>query len=182
MQIEIKETTIKGCVELLPKQFNDSRGKFVKTFHEQTFEELHLTTHFAEEYYSVSYNNVLRGLHFQTPPSDHIKVVYCLDGEVMDVVVDLRKGSPTYGKHDIIGLSSKKANMLYIPSGMAHGFYTISEKAVMLYKVTTVYDHANDTGIRWDSCGIAWPSKEPVISERDSKFISFNEFNSPFTI
>ena len=110
---DIKTCKIQGCLELQPKIFADNRGKFVKVFHEQAFGNLGLETNFVEEYYSISNKNVIRGLHFQLPPMDHVKMVYCVQGEVMDVVVDLRVDSPTYGQHVTFELSSTKANSIY---------------------------------------------------------------------
>lgn len=168
-------------MELQPKAFGDARGRFVKVFHEQAFRDLGLHTDFAEEYYSVSHRNVIRGLHFQTPPHDHVKLVYCVQGEVLDVVLDLRVGSPTYGQHATFRLSAEKANSIYIPKGMAHGFCALSDEAIMVYKVSTVYAPHNDAGVRWDSAGIDWPTASPIISDRDAGFAGFGEFTSPFT-
>lgn len=167
-------------MEMQPKAFSDARGKFVKVFHEQGFRDLGLHTDFAEEYYSVSHRNVIRGLHFQTPPHDHVKLVYCVQGEVLDVVLDLRVGSPTYGQVATFKLSAERANSVYIPKGMAHGFCALSDEAIMVYKVSTVYAPHNDAGVRWDSVGIVWPTNTPIISERDAAFAPFDQFESPF--
>ncbi|WP_017294112.1 dTDP-4-dehydrorhamnose 3,5-epimerase [Geminocystis herdmanii] len=174
------ETKRPNCYQLQPKKFEDNRGSFVKTFHEEIFQDLGLDTNFAEEYYSFSYQNVVRGLHFQLPPHEHIKIVYCVQGAVKDVVVDLRVNSPTYGQFEIFDLSAEKANLIYIPSGLAHGFAVMSETAIMMYKVSTVYHPESDTGIRYDSLGIPWEIDKPIISQRDSSFIPFVEFQSPF--
>lgn len=133
MKVDIIETKIPGCFVLKPAVFQDERGSFVKTFHEQVFAANKLETNFAEEYYSVSFKNVLRGLHFQLPPKEHTKVVYCVLGAVMDVVVDLRVGSSSYGKFEIFEVSGENGNMIYVPPGLAHGFYVTSEKAIMMY-------------------------------------------------
>lgn len=179
---DLKPSNISGCFELQPKVFEDTRGRFVKVFHEQAFAEKDLETRFSEEYYSTSNKNVIRGMHFQLPPRDHVKVVYCVQGEVMDVVVDLRVGSLTYGHHVTFELSSRKANSIYIPKGMAHGFCALSDNAIMVYKVSTVYSPGHDAGISWDSVGIEWPTKEANLSQRDLSFPSLAEFNSPFKI
>ena len=171
---------IPGCFEIQPTVLKDERGLFVKTFHEQIFAEHGLETHFSEIYYSRSYKGVLRGLHFQVPPHDHAKLIYCLVGKVKDVVVDLRVGSPTYGKFASFILSAETANMIYVPRGLAHGFYTLSDSAIMVYNVTSVYSPQHDTGIRWDSVGIDWPSDKPIISERDGRFVPLADFESPF--
>jgi len=178
--MQIKLNKIPGCYEIIPKVFEDHRGRFVKTFHRDIFQSFGLETEFHEEYYSVSSQNVLRGLHFQRPPQDHVKLVYCLVGEVMDVVVDLRLGSPKYGKFEQFNLSATKANMVYIPSGLAHGFYVVSETATLMYKTSTVYSPNHDAGILWNSVGIPWPNLDPVLSERDQKWETFAAFKSPF--
>ena len=174
------ETPLEGCYELQPIVRGDKRGSFTKTFHVDSFRELGLATDFKEELRTISVKNVLRGLHFQTPPAEHVKVVYCAEGNVMDVAVDLRKSSPTYGKFHIVNLDSEKCNMLYIPVGFAHGFYTLSERVIMMYKMTSVYSPENDKGILWNSVFIPWPTKTPILSERDTKHIKFTEFDSPF--
>jgi dTDP-4-dehydrorhamnose 3,5-epimerase len=176
----IQETSIPGCFEIVPRIFRDERGSFIKTFHSGLFAEHGLQTSFAEEFYSWSKRGVLRGLHFQIPPSEHTKVVTCLYGEVLDVVVDLRIGSPTFGRHDLLALRAADAVMLYIPPGLAHGFLAVSDEALMYYQVTSVHNPACDKGIHWNTAGIPWPHGDPVVSPRDSAFPSFTEFVSPF--
>lgn len=177
---DLKPCNLPGCFEMQPKVFDDARGKFVKVFHEQAFMAQGLQTQFAEEYYSVSYKNVIRGLHFQLPPMDHVKMVYCVEGEVMDTVVDLRVGSPTFGQYALFELSAAKANSIYIPKGMAHGFCALSEQAIMVYKVSTVYSPAHDAGVLWNSVGIPWPTAETILSARDQGFPTLERFESPF--
>lgn len=177
---DLRPSKLAGCFELQPRIFDDVRGRFVKVFHEQAFASYGLETEFAEEYYSVSHKNVIRGLHFQLPPMDHVKMVYCVHGEVMDVVVDLRVGSPTYRQFAMFELGAEKANSVYIPKGMAHGFCALSEQAIMVYKVSTIYSPEQDAGILWNSAGILWPTKEAILSPRDQKFPPLGEFESPF--
>ena len=177
----LKELEVPGCFEIQPRIFNDERGRFVKVFHFDEFSKLGLQTAFTEEYYSHSNRGVIRGMHFQAPPSDHIKLVYCVDGEVQDVVLDLRRDSPKYGKSTSITLSSERGNLIYIPKGLAHGFCVTSEVATLIYKVSTVYDSKNDTGIHWDSFGFQWAISNPIISQRDANFGSLQQFVSPFT-
>jgi len=177
---ELKSTHLTGCFELQPKAIEDTRGRFVKVFHCQAFAAHGLETNFAEEYYSVSNKNVIRGMHFQLPPFDHVKLVYCVQGSVMDVVVDLRVGSPTYGKSAVVELSAAKANSIYIPEGMAHGFCSLCEQTVMVYKVTTVYASEQDTGILWNSFGVTWPTTQAILSARDQTFEPLDQFVSPF--
>ncbi len=177
---ELKPSKLNGCFEMQPKVFDDARGRFVKVFHEPAFAALGLDVTFAEEYYSVSHKNVIRGLHFQLPPMDHVKLVYCVEGVVMDAVVDLRVGSPTYGQYALFELSAAKANSIYIPKGMAHGFCALCEHAIMVYKVSTIYAPAQDKGILWNSAGIPWPATEAILSARDQGFTHLEKFSSPF--
>jgi dTDP-4-dehydrorhamnose 3,5-epimerase len=177
---ELKATKFSGCWEIVPRIFRDDRGYFIKTFHHDFFEQHGLETNFREEYYSLSHQGVIRGLHFQLPPYDHTKMVYCVQGRVMDVVVDLRKASPTYGQFALFDLSSEKGNIVYIPPGFAHGFEVLSESALMMYKVSTVYHPEADTGILWNSVGIPWQNQNPIISKRDQGFCYFNNFISQF--
>lgn len=178
--MKVIQTPIEGCFELQPRVFKDDRGRLVKTFHEEMFKSNGLETDFKEEYYSVSSKNILRGLHFQLPPHDHIKCVTCIDGKIFDVVVDLRKESSTYKHYFSLELDSEKGNMLYIPKGLAHGFYVMSEKAIFLNRTTTVYAPDSDAGIHWDSCGIEWPNANPTISEKDDQMITLEKFQNPF--
>jgi dTDP-4-dehydrorhamnose 3,5-epimerase len=178
--IERVETAVPGFLELRPPVREDGRGRFVKVFHEGDFARLGLATAWAEEYYSVSTHRVLRGLHFQLPPHDCAKLVYCVSGSVMDVGVDLRVGSPTYGRHATLDLSAARGNMAYLEAGLAHGFYVREGPATLVYKVTAVYAPDADTGILWSSAGIAWPDPGPVVSERDRGFAPLARFDSPF--
>ena len=178
--MDLIPTSLESCFSIHPKILEDGRGRFVKTFHKEIFLELGLQTFFPEEYYSVSSKGVLRGLHFQLPPQECAKLVYCVQGCVFDAVLDLRRSLPTFGEYYTLELDADKANMLYIPPGLAHGFYVLSERATMVYKVSTVYSPKHDTGILWNSVEIPWPDKNPIISARDSKFIEFDQFQSPF--
>lgn len=173
-------TKFPGCFEIFSPIHGDDRGALVKTFHEASFVKAGLSLEFKEQYYSISKKNVVRGLHFQTPPHDHGKLIYCIAGEVFDVALDIRVGSPTFGKYFSTILSSQKSNMLYLPEGFAHGFCTPNGDATMVYNVTTCYNPDSDTGIGWDTAGISWPVKKPNLSMRDLSFLSFKEFVSPF--
>lgn len=153
----------------------------MKTFHDPTFRNLGLDGCFREQYYTTSETGVLRGFHFQLPPSDHAKLIYCMSGEIFDVVLDLRRGSPSYLKHATERLSASTASLMFIPSGLAHGYYVTKGPATLVYNVTSVHDPERDTGIRWDSAGIAWPTDAPKLSERDGKLPLLEEFVSPFT-
>jgi len=176
--MRVEETAIPGCYQIFPQVRKDARGAFVKTFHKEVFAEHGLVTEFAEEYYSISRKGVLRGMHFQTPPHDHFKLVYCLAGEVLDGIVDLRVGSPTYKQSATFELSSDLGNMLYIASGIAHGFYSLTDHTIMQYKVTTEYAPEHEGGIKWNSSGINWPDTSPIISDRDQVLPALDEFDS----
>jgi len=178
--LKIVSSKIPGCFEIFPLIHRDSRGAFIKTFHAPTFNEFGLCISFKEEYYSVSAKNVVRGLHFQLPPDDHVKLVYCITGCVQDVVLDLRLGSPTYGNHVKFELSAELGNMVYIPKGMAHGFCSLRANSTMVYKTSTVHSPELDSGIRWDSAGIKWPNSPMTISDRDRNLSSLADFDSPF--
>lgn len=178
--MEIKEITLKGCYEILPKIIEDARGRFVKPWHIDDFKASGLYFDILEEYYSVSRKNVIRGMHFQTPPMATKKLVTCLSGSVWDVVIDLRKSSPTFQQHVGIELSAAKGNMLYIPEGFAHGFCAISEEAVMLYLCSAMHSPLNDAGVHWNSAGIEWPVSQPIISVKDDQLIPLNQFDNPF--
>lgn len=178
---ELIPVHLPGVFLLKPRVIEDLRGRFVKTLHEGFFTDNALESHFVEEYYSVSRPGVLRGLHFQLPPMDHVKMVYAVAGSVLDAVVDLRKGSPSYGQHALIELSAERGEILYIPKGLAHGFYVHgAEEATLIYKVSTVYSPEHDAGILWNSADIPWPNASPVLSPRDGAFPMLQDFSSPF--
>jgi len=177
---EIIETGLEGCLELIARRHEDARGRFVKTMHAEFFKQHNLNTAFVEQYYTISVRGTLRGLHFQTPPHDHDKLVICSDGEVFDVVVDLRRKSPTFGEHRVFNLSAAGANQIYIPAGLAHGFYTKSEQATLIYNVTSVHNGAHDAGIHHASAGIPWPAEDIIISERDANLPPLSAYDSPF--
>jgi dTDP-4-dehydrorhamnose 3,5-epimerase len=179
-QFEVTKLRSPGLLEVRLKVHRDERGTFAKTFHEGAFNSLKLGTRFQEEFYTVSRRDVIRGLHFQVPPYDHDKLVWCLDGAVLDVAVDLRVGSPTYGRCEAVELSGERANLLWIPRGFAHGFCVLSEHASMMYKVTSHYSPEHDTGIRWDSVDLAWPVAKPILSRRDLSLPRLQDFKSPF--
>lgn len=178
--MKIKPTKIIGCHEIFPNIFNDSRGSLTKTFHETTFIKAGLNTNFKEQFYTVSKKNVVRGMHFQNPPHDHDKLIYCIEGEINDFIMDLRVGSPTYGEIFSTILNSVKQNMVYVPSGCAHGYCTLDNKSKVIYNVTTVYHPEYDSGVRWDTVDIKWPVNNPILSERDLKLPTFENFSSPF--
>lgn len=168
--MNIIRTKLDSVFEIQNKKFEDERGVFIKTFHEDIFKEHGLETDFKESFFSISRKGVLRGMHFQLPPHDHAKLVYVTCGEILDVAVDIREGSLTYGQYFATILSQENAKSLYIGKGYAHGFLTLSESATVVYLTSTVHSPENDKGIHWDSFGFDWGLKEPVISERDESF------------
>lgn len=180
--MKLVNSKLAGCYEIFPKIFFDDRGKFVKTFHSDSFKRFNLCTNFKEEYYSISNKNVLRGLHFQLPPEDHVKLVYCIQGMATDVIVDLRLGSNTYGQYEVFNLSNNKGNILYIPKGVAHGSLAEQDNTILVYKTSTVHAPNKDSGLRWNSLGIDWPKANYIISDRDKNLETFENFVSPFTM
>jgi len=178
--MEFIPTSLEGCFQVRPLFAQDERGTFVKTFHAKRFAEQGLPTEWREEYYSYSRKGVIRGMHFQTPPHDHEKLVYCMQGKVLDVVVDLRKASSTFGCHVTVELDATRGHGLMIPKGMAHGFLALTEDVLMAYKVTTAYAPANDAGIRWDSIGVDWGIEQPIVSARDHAHPTIQSFETPF--
>lgn len=181
MIIKKKSSAIAGFYELTTHIAHDDRGAFIKTYHQEAFESLGLNTIWPEEYYSVSRQGVLRGMHFQMPPFDHAKVVFCTEGQILDVALDLRRDSATYGQSTSIVLNSDEANMAYLVPGLAHGFYTLSKSATVFYKVATIYNPEADLGVRWNSFGFDWPNDSPILSRRDQELALFIDFKTPFT-
>lgn len=179
--MDIESTDIPGCHVVQARLLRDARGSFVKTFHAPCFEELGLRTDWREEYFSISAAGVVRGMHFQMPPADHAKLVFCLTGEVLDVVVDLRRGSPAYGRATGVTLSAENGRGLYVPTGCAHGFLSRVDGSGMYYKVTSVHSPDDDAGIAWDSIGFDWPVSTPELSDRDRRHPALAAFDSPFT-
>lgn len=174
------ECRLPGCFLVEFPNFRDHRGLFVKSFQRSAFEERGLECNFTESFYTESGENVLRGMHFQVPPADHAKLVYCMSGSIWDVALDLRIGSPTFGEHEGYDLSAEYNNAVYLPRGIAHGFFVRSAPAVVVYHVTSEHTPEHDKGIRWDSFGAKWPQSAPVISLRDESLIPFAQFESPF--
>ncbi|MBN1469621.1 MAG: dTDP-4-dehydrorhamnose 3,5-epimerase family protein [Fusobacteriaceae bacterium] len=160
----------------------DNRGSFTKTFHRNFFNDNNLCCEFSESYFSINNKNVIRGMHFQLPPYDHEKLVYVPKGKILDVVLDLRKNSKTYGKAISVELSSENFQSIYIPKGCAHGFKSLEDDTITVYNVATVYNQENDFGLHYNSFGFDWEIEKVIISERDSNFISFNQFKekNPF--
>lgn len=178
--LRFEELNIKGCFEIQNFFAEDDRGCFVKTYHADTLLKNKLDFEIRESYYSISRKDVIRGMHFQLPPHDHHKMVYCLKGRVLDVILDLRKSSSTYLQLASLELEEKKSSV-FIPKGCAHGFLSLEDESIMVYNVSTVYAQEADSGIAWNSFGFNWPVQDPVLSKRDQEFIQLKAFESPFS-
>ncbi|MEZ4847079.1 MAG: dTDP-4-dehydrorhamnose 3,5-epimerase [Bacteroidia bacterium] len=177
------ETSIPELVIIEPDIFGDDRGFFMELFNHNSFEEIGLGhLRFVQDNLSSSVKGTLRGLHFQRPPYTQGKLITVLQGSVLDVVVDLRKNSPTYGKSYSLELDSERKNMLYVPEGMAHGFQVLSETCLFFYKCTNVYNRESDGGIFWNDpeLSIPWRDIPPILSEKDKNHPLLAEFDSPF--
>ena len=162
------ETRLPGCVVIEPAVFGVERGFFFETWNAARFGELGLPTKFVQSNVSSSSRGVLRGLHYQWP-NPQGKLVSVLEGEVYDVAVDIRRGSPTFGQYEAVILSAENKRQFWIPEGFAHGFAVVSERAVFSYLCTAVYDKVADAGVRWDdpAIGVDWPVSEPQLSGKD---------------
>lgn len=167
-----------------PRVFQDARGYFFESFSQREFEEKVAKVHFVQDNESMSSYGVMRGLHFQRPPYTQSKLVRCVVGKVLDVAVDIRTGSPTYGKHVAVELSAENHRQFFISKGFAHGFAVLSEKAVFQYKCDEFYHPEADDGISIldESLGIDWriPTDEAILSDKDTRHCMLGEFNSPF--
>jgi len=176
----IRPTALPGCLELTPFQQSDPRGRFVKTYHEPSFRALGLAVDWPEAFVTTSRRGVVRGMHFQVPPFDQVKLVTCLAGKVLDVVLDLRTDSPGFGQCVAVELSPELGNALYLPSGLAHGFLALEEHSVLHYQVTRSYAPEHDAGVLWSSIPFTWPVADPLLSERDLALPPLSAYTSPF--
>ena len=167
---------IPGVLLLEPSVMSDHRGYFLETYHEQRYSDAGIPERFVQDNYSRSVRNTVRGLHFQEPQAQG-KLVMALEGNVYDVVVDIRKGSPTFGKWYGIELSGKNLHQVYIPAGCAHGFCVTSETATFLYKCTAYYSPKDERGLLWNDpgLGIVWPITEPILSQKDQAYRTLRE-------
>lgn len=182
--MEVIQTSIDGVVILEPKVFRDARGYFFESFSQREFEENVRKINFVQDNESMSSYGVMRGLHFQRPPFTQSKLVRCVKGRVLDVAVDIRKGSPTYGQHVAVELSEWNHRQFFVPRGFAHGFSVLSEVAVFQYKCDNFYAPEADGGIsiKDETLGIDWqiPVEEAILSEKDIKHACLKNFDSPF--
>ena len=178
--MDIVKTKIQDLFIIDNEMFFDERGLFIKTFNDKYFGEFNLKFIIKESYFSISAKNVIRGMHFQIPPHEHEKLVYVPNGSIIDVVLDIRKNSPSYGEYIYVELSNKNHKSIFIPAGCAHGFLSLERNTNVTYLQSSVYDSEFDKGIRWDSFGMQWKVKEPIVSERDKSFLKFIDFKTPF--
>ena len=178
--MKIIQTEVAGIYIIEQSVFKDRRGAFVKTFQASAFTKMKLECRFTENYYTKSREDVIRGMHFQAPPHDHAKLVTVIQGTVIDVILDIRISSPTYGKYLAIELSRENRKSIYIARGLAHGFGTLSDTAIAYYMATSEYSPTHDMGIRYDSFGYEWPIQMPILSDRDLSFPCFIDFATPF--
>jgi len=179
------KTEIEGLVIIEPKVFGDPRGYFFESFNQKRFQEHVREIEFVQDNESRSSYGVLRGLHFQKPPFDQAKLVRCIEGKVLDVAVDIRKGSPTFGKHISVELSDENKRQFFVPRGFAHGFVVLSKSAIFQYKVDNWYAPDHDAGIAWNDkeLGIDWKMSDEsiLLSEKDKGLKSLAETEIPFT-
>ncbi len=180
--MEIIQTAIEGVFIIDPRVIKDERGYFYESFSQREFEERVCKTIFVQDNQSKSSYGVLRGLHFQAPPFAQGKLVRVIQGRVLDVAVDIRKGSPTYGKHVAVELTEENHRQLFIPRGFAHGFVVLSDEAIFQYKCDNYYSKESEGAIMWNDTdlGIDWGIAEVILSEKDKLNTRFKDFDSPF--
>ena len=174
-----RESFIKGLFEITPRIFKDERGYFFESYSKKVFEENGIAVDFVQDNQSLSAKNVLRGLHLQKEPYAQGKLVRVITGSVLDVAVDLRVNSPTFGRYDSVILDSEKGNMFYVPPGFAHGFLTLAENTIFVYKCTDFYNKSSESGILWNDpdLNINWGINNPIVSEKDMQLPSFKEIS-----
>lgn len=181
--MEIEKIYLDGPLIIKPKVFADSRGYFFESYSAKLFAELGIQANFVQDNQSLSQKGTVRGLHFQANPHAQGKLVRVVQGSVLDVAVDIRKGSPTYGQHFDIELSADNKTMFWVPPGFAHGFSTLEDNTIFLYKCTNLYHKASEGGIHWNdpTLNIDWGVDEAIISDKDQLLPTLEHFESPFT-
>jgi len=177
---ELTPLSLHGAFCIQGQSRLDDRGDFFKVVHRDFFEKHGLEWSFSEQFYTTSHKNVLRGMHFQAPPHDHVKLIYCTHGSALDVLLDLREDSPTFGQCTDANLKAGDGQSIYVPKGIAHGFLSLQDHTTIQYAVTTVHQPSSDKGILWSSIPYKWPSTAPLLSARDRALPDFKEFRSPF--
>ena len=179
--MNVEQTSMDGLLLITPNVFGDQRGYFLESYNKKALEQV-LSATFVQDNESSSLKGVLRGLHFQNPPNAQAKLVRVIKGRVLDVVVDLRKGSTTFGQHYKKVLCDEHKEQLYIPAGFAHGFLVLEDHTIFSYKCTSYYHPESEASLLWNdtSLGIDWQIENPIISEKDRNAMKFEDFNSPF--
>jgi dTDP-4-dehydrorhamnose 3,5-epimerase len=180
--MKIIQTEIPDLLIIEPKVFEDQRGYFYEAYNKKIFRENGITAEFVQDNQSLSQKGVLRGLHFQAPPHAQGKLVSVIKGAVLDVAVDIRKNSATYGKYVAIVLSEKNKTLFWIPEGFAHGFLTLEDDTIFTYKCTNFYNKESEGCISWDDkdLNINWGEKSPVLSDKDKTGVAFKDFITKF--
>ncbi len=171
-----------GVIEFIPRVFGDARGAFFESFSARVFEQAGVRHEWVQDNQSSSARGVLRGLHFQRPPHAQAKLVRVAQGRALDVIVDLRRDSATYGQHLAVELDAQRYNMLYVPIGFAHGFVALDDQTLFLYKCSDYYQPSAEGGLRWDDPALAinWGIDSPNVSDKDQILPLLREFESPF--
>ena len=182
MSFQFSDSSIKDVKIIAPKMFSDSRGLFFETYKKSEFSVHGIPETFVQENVSVSRKSVLRGLHYQINPKAQGKLVSVMSGSIFDVAVDIRKGSPTFGKYAFIELNAQDGRMFWIPAGFAHGFLSLEDDTRVAYKITTEYSPEHERGILWNdpAIGIPWPQINVIMAERDSRFPVLNRAEMNF--
>lgn len=180
--MNVIETKLPGLLIIEPKIFGDDRGYFFESFNREAFKLAGLEMEFVQDNESFSGRGVLRGLHFQNPPFEQGKLVRVASGSVMDVSLDIRKNSPTYGQWEAVTISAENKRMLWIPPGFAHGFVSLSDNTLFLYKCTNLYNKESENSIIWNDqdLNIDWGVENPLISDKDKEGPRFKDLVSPF--
>ncbi len=180
--MQFEELSLAGAYIITPAIKHDNRGYFSVTYQKEAFQQAGLVTDWVQDNQSFSYQNVIRAFHFQLPPHAQTKLVRVLSGAILDVIVDLRRASPTYGQSVGVELSADNYQMIYIPQGFAHGFCALSEQAIISYKVDDVYAPSAESGLIWNdpTIGFNWGIANPILSDKDAALPTFAEFESSF--
>jgi dTDP-4-dehydrorhamnose 3,5-epimerase len=178
----IKELHIQGLLVIQPDVFYDSRGYFFESYNKEKFQQIGIADEFVQDNQSLSAKGILRGLHFQNPPFAQGKLLSVIKGSVLDVAVDIRKGSPTYGKHFSVVLSGENKTLFWVPAGFAHGFLSLEDNTIFSYKCTQTYNKESEGSFRWNDpdINIDWGVNQPLVSEKDQNAPLFADLNSKF--
>lgn len=172
---KVEALALEGCKLITPSITEDVRGKVIKPFQCEGFREIGIGAEFTEDLVVFNKERVLRGMHFQAEPYAQEKLVYCLQGKIRDILLDLRRDSPTFAQHISIELTGTALKMLYVPKGIAHGYYCMLP-SVVCYKLSSFYSKEHERGIAWDCCGVNWIDLNPIISEKDKSYPSLSTY------